>query len=237
MSSTVAKPVSTIRIADNRYGTSSALTTNPERSADRITCLPNTSWAKVSARSLTSVAVSNVVTSSTSGSTGTGLKKCMVLDIACGPGNYTRDIAAGLTGDGRVVGIDYSPSMLHTAVATNSIDRASYLRVDAHAIPFADNTFDEVICLAALYLIPDPLPVLDEMLRVAFPGALLVVFTSVAGPVSTVPGVKTLAAIGGYRVFGRDEITGALRRGGAEHIEQTIIGEGQYVLARAPGGN
>jgi SAM-dependent methyltransferase len=161
----------------------------------------------------------------------------MVLDIACGPGNYTRDIAAGLTGDGRVVGIDYSPSMLHTAVATNSIVRASYLRVDAHAIPFAGNTFDEVICLAALYLIPDPLPVLDEMLRVARPGALLVVFTSVAGPVSTVPGVKTLAAIGGYRVFGRDEITGALRRGGAEHIEQTVIGEGQYVLARAPGGN
>ncbi|RPA57680.1 methyltransferase domain-containing protein [Gordonia oryzae] len=161
----------------------------------------------------------------------------IVLDIACGPGNYTRDIAAGLTGDGRVVGIDYSPSMLHTAVATNSITRASYLRVDAHAIPFADNTFDEVICLAALYLIPDPLPVLDEMLRVARPGALLVVFTSVAGPVSTIPGVTTLATIGGYRVFKHDEITGALRRGGAEHIEQSVIGEGQYVLAWAPGAH
>lgn len=160
----------------------------------------------------------------------------MVLDIACGPGNYTYDIANGLTGDGRVVGVDFSPSMLHTAVATNSAERASYMRVDAHAIPFADNTFDEVLCLAALYLIPDPLSVLDEMVRVSAPGGLLVIFTSVAGPVSRIPGVTTLAALGGYRVFGREEITDTLRGAGGEDIEQTIIGEGQYVLARAPGG-
>ncbi|MGV9670190.1 class I SAM-dependent methyltransferase [Gordonia sp. NPDC003504] len=160
----------------------------------------------------------------------------MVLDIACGPGNYTRHIADGLTGDGQVVGVDYSAPMLATAVATNSAGRASYLRVDAHAIPFSDNSFDEVICLAALYLIPDPLPVLDEMMRVALPGGLLVVFTSVAGPISTLPGVRTLAGIGGYRVFDRDEITGRLRDLGAEHIEQTFIDEGQYVLCRKPSG-
>ncbi|MGC4935022.1 class I SAM-dependent methyltransferase [Gordonia sp. DT30] len=158
----------------------------------------------------------------------------MVLDIACGPGNYTRRIADGLTGTGRAVGVDSAPSMLHTAVATNAACPATYLRVDAHAIPFADNTFDETLCLAALYLIDNPLPVLDEMLRVTQPGGLIVVFTSAPGPVAALPGVSTLATLGGFRIFGRDEITGALRRFGAEHIEQIVIGEGQYVLARKP---
>lgn len=64
-------------MADSRYGTSSALTTKPERSAERTTCLPSTSEANCSARWETASLVLSVVTSSTSGSTGTGLKKCM----------------------------------------------------------------------------------------------------------------------------------------------------------------
>jgi len=73
----VAKPDSTIRIEESRYGTSSAFTTKPERSAERTTCLPSTSPANAWARLDTDSPVLSVVTSSTSGSTGTGLKKCM----------------------------------------------------------------------------------------------------------------------------------------------------------------
>ncbi len=76
MSSTVATPASAIRIADNRYGTSSALTTKPERSPQRTTFLPSTSLANCSVRAAASGEVTSVLTSSTSGSTGTGLKKC-----------------------------------------------------------------------------------------------------------------------------------------------------------------
>lgn len=157
-----------------------------------------------------------------------------VLDIACGPGNYTRSIADGLTGDGRAVGIDYAPAMIRAAARTNRVPRATYLRGDGHTLPFADNSFHEVICLAALYLIPDPLPVLDEMVRVCRPGGQIVVFTSVRGPLASLPGVSRVAAFGGYRVFGPNEITGRLRAAGAVAIEQSIIGEGQYVLARTP---
>ena len=77
MSSAVAWPDSAIRMAESRYGTSRALTTAPARSAECTTCLPRTCSANVSARSRTAAPVSGVLTSSTSGSTGTGLKKCM----------------------------------------------------------------------------------------------------------------------------------------------------------------
>ena len=76
MSSTVATPASAIRMADNRYGTSSALTTKPDRSPQRTTCLPRTSLANCSTLAVASSEVTSVLISSTSGSTGTGLKKC-----------------------------------------------------------------------------------------------------------------------------------------------------------------
>ena len=38
-----------------------------------------------------------------------------ILDVACGPGLYTRRLAANLTSDGRCVGIDFSGAMLAQA--------------------------------------------------------------------------------------------------------------------------
>lgn len=155
-----------------------------------------------------------------------------ILDVACGPGNYTRRFARNLTGDGRSVGIDFSPAMLSTAVRTNSAARVAYLRADGHSIPFADNSFDAVTCLAALYLIPDPLPVIDELVRVCRPGGDIVIFTSVRTSLSRLPGVGSIADAGGYRLFERDEITGRLSDAGVHDVEQTVIGQGQYVIGR-----
>ena len=75
MSSAVAKPDSSMRIAERRYGISSALTMKPARSWDRMTCFSSWSAAKRSAVAAVSSLVKRDVTSSTSGSTGTGLKK------------------------------------------------------------------------------------------------------------------------------------------------------------------
>lgn len=155
----------------------------------------------------------------------------LILDVACGPGNYTRRLAEGLRGGGRCIGIDFSPSMLAQAAHTNVTDRASYIRADARSIPFADNTFDTVTCLAALYLIPEPLPVIDELFRVTRPGGEVVIFTSVATELTTLPGVRPLTEMSGYRIFGKHEIVDRLHAAGADHVEQTITGQGQYVLA------
>lgn len=160
-----------------------------------------------------------------------------ILDVACGPGNYTRRLSTGLTGDGRCIGVDFSPAMLAKAASTNQSARAAYVRGDAHSVPFGDNTFDSVICLAALYLIPDPLPVIDELVRVTKGGGEIAVFTSVQTDLSSLPGVRRVAAQTGYRIFGRTEIIDRFRAAGAVDVEQTITGQGQYVLARKPSGD
>lgn len=159
----------------------------------------------------------------------------LLLDVACGPGNYTRRFAEALEGDGRCIGVDFSPAMLERAVRTNATARAAYIRADAHSLPFSDNTFDSVTCLAALYLIPDPLPVIDELLRVTAPGGEVVIFTSVTSHLTSLPGVREIAEHSGYHIFGRAEIVDRLRTAGAAHVEQTITGLGQYVIAVKPG--
>lgn len=158
----------------------------------------------------------------------------LVLDVACGPGNYTRGIADGLTGDGRCVGVDFSAPMLTQAVRTNRSGRAHYIRADAHRLPVADNSFDVVTCLAALYLIPDPLPVIDELVRVTRPGGEIIVFASASTDLTSLPGVGALTSMFGYRIFDHHELVDRFRRAGAVGVEQTVTGLGQYVLARTP---
>jgi ubiquinone/menaquinone biosynthesis C-methylase UbiE len=154
----------------------------------------------------------------------------MILDVACGPGLHTKQLGKNLTGDGLAIGLDFSPPMLTRAVADNSGDRIAYLRADAHRIPFADNTFDGVVCLAALWLIPDPLPVIDELVRVTKPGGEIGIFATLRTQVSSLPAVKFAAQRSGLTIFGRDELTDRLRTNGVTAIEQKITGESQYLV-------
>ncbi|MDR2281106.1 MAG: class I SAM-dependent methyltransferase [Gordonia sp. (in: high G+C Gram-positive bacteria)] len=157
-----------------------------------------------------------------------------VLDIACGPGNYSRDASRGLTGDGRYIGIDFSQSMVEQAVRDHRDDRVTFLRGDAHHLPFADDTFDTVMCLAALYLIPDPMPVLDEMVRVCRPGGEAIIFTTSRTSIAALPGAGALTGLSGLKIFGVHEITRRFTSLGMDHVEQTITGVGQFVHARKP---
>src|SRR6266487_950037 len=75
MSGMVATPCSTARIASSRYGTSSRLTMNPELSFAATASLPS-DLAKPKVRRNASSDVVTVRTTSTSGISGTGLKKC-----------------------------------------------------------------------------------------------------------------------------------------------------------------
>ncbi|NLG44971.1 class I SAM-dependent methyltransferase [Gordonia sp. (in: high G+C Gram-positive bacteria)] len=157
-----------------------------------------------------------------------------VLDVACGPGNYAADAVRGLTGRGHYVGLDFSAPMLAEAARVHDHPRITFIRGDAHHLPLTADSFDTATCLAALYLIPDPLPVLDEMFRVLRPGGELIVFTSVDASVAGLPGVDAVAGLTGLRIFGRREIVDHLEKLGMMHVEQTITGTGQYVHAHKP---
>jgi SAM-dependent methyltransferase len=101
-----------------------------------------------------------------------------ILDVACGPGNFTSFFAGRLEADGFVIGLDSSVPMLGRAVRDNSCARAVYMRGNALDLPFNDRAFDVVSCFAALHLVPEPFGVLHEMVRVLSPGGRIAVMTT-----------------------------------------------------------
>ncbi|WP_068277491.1 class I SAM-dependent methyltransferase [Aldersonia kunmingensis] len=158
-----------------------------------------------------------------------------VLDVACGPGNFTHYLSERLSGDGVAVGFDISKPMLRRAVADNSGARVGYVRGDAGRLPFADNTFDAVCCFGALYLMPDPFTALDEMVRVLAPGGRIAIMTSYQGDVSALrPAVRAGSGLIGLRVFGRDTIPDVFAGAGLTDVEQRLRRVVQYVNATKP---
>jgi SAM-dependent methyltransferase len=158
-----------------------------------------------------------------------------VLDVACGPGNFTRDFADA-AGAGLVVGIDASAPMLAAAVRETKATNVAYLRGDASALPFGDGCFDAVCCFAALYLIEEPMRAVAEIVRVLAPGGRLALLASCGRGLLPTGAVNALSRpFTGVRIFGRDELTRALAGAGLVGVDQRIAGLAQFVSARKPG--
>jgi len=157
------------------------------------------------------------------------------LDVACGPGNFSRAFARAVGPDGLVVGIDASETMLSRGVADLERDDARNLalvRGDATKLPFADGSFDAVCCFAALHLFSNPFAALDDMKRVLGEGGRIAIMTSVRRQLMLAP-VKPLVERGsGMRLFEGDEITGALEERGFTEIHQRLAGAVQFVGGR-----
>jgi SAM-dependent methyltransferase/uncharacterized protein YbaR (Trm112 family) len=80
-----------------------------------------------------------------------------LLDLACGPGNFTRHFAKTIT-EGTVVGVDLSLPMLKKGLRELKRDgvlNIMLMRVDVTKWPFAAGSFDRVHCAGALHLFPD----------------------------------------------------------------------------------
>ncbi|AYF76787.1 methyltransferase domain-containing protein [Nocardia yunnanensis] len=158
-----------------------------------------------------------------------------VLDIACGPGNFTGWFGTRVGPDGLAVGVDASRTMLARAVADNSGPSVAYLHGDAEQLPFADEVADAVSCLAALYLINEPFQAIGEMWRVLKPGGRIVILTSLGpGGQRGRAHVTTMEKLSSVRMFGRDDITGCLRECGFTEIDQVEAGIAQTVTATKP---
>jgi SAM-dependent methyltransferase len=159
-----------------------------------------------------------------------------VLDVACGPGNFTRGFARTVGETGLSVGIDASSTMLARAVRDTPpqlAETAAFLRGDAIALPFRDQSFDAVCCFAALHLFPDPLLALDHMTRVLTRGGRLAILTSCrtrSAPLRTWDAF--LGERSGMRMFERDEIVDALKERGFAEIRRRITGLAQFVGGR-----
>ena len=93
-----------------------------------------------------------------------------VLEVAPGPGFLAIELAKlGYS----VTGIDISKSFVEIA-GRNARDAGvaiDFRRGDVAKMPFADDSFDFVVCVAAFKNFPDPVAALDEVYRVLRPGA------------------------------------------------------------------
>ena len=90
-----------------------------------------------------------------------------VLDLATGTG-YLSEILDGC----EIVGADISLHMVNQARKKTD---AAFVLSDAHALPFASNSFDAAVCSFALHEISDPKVAISEMFRVVKPGGTVAV--------------------------------------------------------------
>lgn len=98
-----------------------------------------------------------------------------VLDIGCGPGTITADLAERVA-PGPVLGVDQSAEVLDVARAEaerRQLSNVSFTTADAHKLDFADDTFDVVHAHQVLQHVADPVQALREMKRVCRPGGLV----------------------------------------------------------------
>jgi len=98
-----------------------------------------------------------------------------LLDVGCGPGTITLDLAARVA-PGEVVGIDSVDDPLvgaRTAAAAAGTENVRFEVADGMALPFDDGTFDVVHAHQVLQHVPDPVGMLCEMGRVCRPGGLV----------------------------------------------------------------
>ena len=92
-----------------------------------------------------------------------------VLDVATGPGEVVSAALPQIGPSGLVVGADISVQMLHAASARFPDRRFRPVVADGQALPFADATFDSVVCQLGLMFFPDPARGLAEFHRVVRP--------------------------------------------------------------------
>lgn len=100
------------------------------------------------------------------------------VDIACGSGALTRELARRVGPAGSVEGVDLSPAMLRAAErreVTTGAALPAYRRGDALRLPFADASADAATIAFGLRNVSDYRRAIDEMRRVTRPGGRVVV--------------------------------------------------------------
>lgn len=93
------------------------------------------------------------------------------LDVGCGPGFLTADLAAGVGSEGAVLGVDQSDSML--ALAKARCGRFAHARIeqaDAVALPTRDGEFDLAVSTQVIEYVADVDRALAEIARSLRPG-------------------------------------------------------------------
>lgn len=169
-----------------------------------------------------------------------------ILDVGCGTGNYSLELSRK---GHKVVGIDFSPSMLDRAQQkkVGGSGWPQFLFNDLNrTIPFRDDSFDVIVCINVLYTISDHEKFIEELRRVARRPSLVVMVNS-KKPLSLQTAIKhqwkvtkgmqrlytlsSLATVGAWNILiSRRQRSGAYRPTSPEEMKELLLSNGVWPL-------
>ncbi len=105
-----------------------------------------------------------------------------ILDVCCGTGQLSLELAKAVGPTGKVTGLDFSEKMLDIALKHlndqltfhRNLGGVQLIQGDAMALPFEDNSFDGVTVGWGLRNLPNLAKGIQEMVRVVKPGGVIV---------------------------------------------------------------
>ena len=115
-----------------------------------------------------------------------------VLDVGSGPGFFAQGLVSVVGETGQVDGVDINARFVADANdRAQSLKNLAFHHVEDHVLPFADGTFDCVICKNVLEYVPNLQASLGEVYRVVKPGGRVLVIDSDWGFVIVQPWDQT----------------------------------------------
>lgn len=103
-----------------------------------------------------------------------------VLDVGCGSGASAIPAAVAVGPSGRVIGIDLARRLLdvaRTKAAAQKLRNIEFQRADMTSLGYPDASFDAVVCVFAIFFVPDMVKQVRELWRVVRPGGTLAITT------------------------------------------------------------
>jgi len=103
-----------------------------------------------------------------------------VLDVGCGTGASAIPAAIAVGSDGRVVGVDLAERLLELAQAkadAQKLTNIEFRQADMTALDYPDQSFDAVICVFAIFFVPDMVRQVRELWRLVRSGGQLAITT------------------------------------------------------------
>lgn len=139
-----------------------------------------------------------------------------VLDVGCGAGRFAMQMAQRAKW---VTGLDSSESMIMRArlnAMDYRLDNTTFTVGDVRDLPFGEEKFDLITCLNLLFMFPDPLQPLKELIRVCKPTGQVVLLNP--SPAMNPWSAQTYCEKHGLKDFERDSLLSWATAAAKNHI-------------------
>lgn len=104
----------------------------------------------------------------------------VILDVGCGSGASAIPAAIAVGPHGRVIAVDLAERLLELArakAAAHKLDNIAFHKADMEALGYANQSFDAVVCVFAIFFVPDMVRQVRELWRMVRVGGQLAITT------------------------------------------------------------